>query len=104
MGIIWQTRLKPTRTLFDEDELKTLTDDMEAIRKIEEQITEMGNGNTASEDSDAKNDSEEASPFRDFSGQDYDGNTVDESLFSGNAVTVVEFLVYRLQALRCRVI
>ena len=76
---------------FDEDELKTLTDDIETIRKIEEQIAEMGNGNTASEDSDAKNDSEEASPFRDFSGQDYDGNTVDESLFSKNAVTVVNF-------------
>ena len=27
----------------------------------------------------------------DFSGQDYDGNTVDESLFSNNAVTVVNF-------------
>lgn len=39
---------------FDEDELKTLTDDIETIRKIEEQIAEMGNGNTASEDSDAK--------------------------------------------------
>ena len=76
---------------FSEDELKTLTDDIETIRKIEEQIAEMENGNTASEDSDAKNDSEEASPFRDFSGQDYDGNTVDESLFSKNAVTVVNF-------------
>ena len=76
---------------FAEDELKTLTDDIETIRKIEEQIAELENGNTASEDTDAKNDSEEASPFRDFSGQDYDGNTVDESLFSKNAVTVVNF-------------
>ena len=76
---------------FSEDELNTLTDDIATIRKIEEQIAEMENGNTASEDSNAKNDSEEASPFRDFSGQDYDGNTVDESLFSKNAVTVVNF-------------
>lgn len=76
---------------FTDDELKILTDDIETIRKIEEQIAEMENGNTESEDSDAKNDSEEASPFRDFSGQDYDGNTVDESLFSKNAVTVVNF-------------
>ena len=76
---------------FSEDELKTLSDDIETIRKIEEQIAELENSNTASEDSDAKNDSEEASPFRDFSGQDYDGNTVDESLFSKNAVTVVNF-------------
>ncbi len=68
MGIIWQTRLKPTRTLFSEDELNTLTDDIATIRKIEEQIAEMENGNTASEDSNAKNDSEEASPFREFFG------------------------------------
>ena len=62
------------------------------LRRLgKEQIAEMENGNTESEDSDAKNDSEEASPFRDFSGQDYDGNTVDESLFSKNAVTVVNF-------------
>ena len=76
---------------FSEDELKTLTDDIETIRKIEEQIAELENDTTASEDTDAENNSEDASPFRDFSGQDYDGNTVDESLFSNNAVTVVNF-------------
>ncbi len=38
-----------------------------------------------------KNNSKDASPFRNFSGQDYDGNTVDESLFSKNAVTVINF-------------
>ena len=91
MRIIWQTRLKSNKDSFSEDELKTLTDDIQTIRTIEEQMAEIENGNTASEDSDAKNDSEEASPFRDFSGQDYDGNTVDESLFSKNAVTVVNF-------------
>lgn len=53
---------------FSEDELNTLTDDIATIRKIEEQIAEMENGNTASEDSNAKNDSEEASPFRVFFG------------------------------------
>ena len=76
---------------FSEDELKTLTDDIETIRKIEEQIAELENDTTTSEDTDAENNSEDASPFRDFSGQDYDGNTVDESLFSNNAVTVVNF-------------
>ena len=76
---------------FAEDELKTLTDDIETIRKIEEQIAELENDTTTSEDTDAENNSEDASPFRDFSGQDYDGNTVDESLFSNNAVTVVNF-------------
>ena len=76
---------------FSEDELKTLTDDIETIRKIEEQIAGLENDTTTSEDTDAENNSEDASPFRDFSGQDYDGNTVDESLFSNNAVTVVNF-------------
>ena len=76
---------------FSEDELNTLTDDIETIRKIEEQIAELENDTTTSEDTDAENNSEDESPFRDFSGQDYDGNTVDESLFSKNAVTVVNF-------------
>ena len=76
---------------FTDDELKTLTADIEIIRKIEEQIAELENDTTTSEDTDAENNSEDASPFRDFSGQDYDGNTVDESLFSKNAVTVVNF-------------
>ena len=76
---------------FTEDELKTLTDDIEAIRKIEEQIAEMGKEDTASDNTDQENNSEDASPFRNFSGQDFDGNSVDGSLFSGNSVTVVNF-------------
>ena len=76
---------------FTDDELKTLTADIETIRKIEEQIAGLENDTTTSEDADAENNSEDASPFRDFSGQDYDGNTVDENLFSNNAVTVVNF-------------
>ena len=77
---------------FTEDELKTLTDDIEAIRKIEEQIAEMEKEDTASDNTDQESNSEDASPFRNFSGQDFDGNSVDGSLFSGNAVTVVNFL------------
>ena len=76
---------------FTEDELKTLTDDIEAIRKIEEQIAEMEKEDTASDSTDQENNSGDASPFRNFSGQDFDGNSVDGSLFSGNAVTVVNF-------------
>ena len=76
---------------FTADELKTLTDDIEAIRKIEEQIAEMEKEDTASDSTDQENNSGDASPFSNFSGQDFDGNSVDESLFSGNAVTVVNF-------------
>ena len=67
---------------FTEDELKTLTDDME---------TELEQGTTAADHTAPENNSEAASPFQNFSGQDFDGNSVDESLFSGNAVTVVNF-------------
>ena len=76
---------------FTEDEYKTLTDDIETIRKIEEQIAEMENKNMSSGTSEQTNDSGEESPFKNFSGTDFDGNSVDESLFSGNAVTVVNF-------------
>lgn len=74
---------------FSEDELKTLTDDIETIRKIEEQIAELEKKNAASDSQ--KNTSDDVSPFKNFSGKDYDGNSVDESLFSKNAVTVVNF-------------
>lgn len=76
---------------FTEDELKTLTDDIETIRKIEEQIAAIEKDNTASDNASQKDNSDDTSPFRNFSGQDYDGNSVDESLFSNNAVTVVNF-------------
>ena len=71
--------------------MKTLTDDIETIRKIEEQIAELEQGTTTADNAAPENNSEAASPFRNFSGQDFDGNSVDESLFSGNAVTVVNF-------------
>ena len=76
---------------FTDDELKTLTADIETIRKIEEQIAEIEKKNTGSDNTDQKNSSKDASPFKNFSGQDYDGNSVDESLFSQNAVTVINF-------------
>ena len=70
---------------FTDDELKTLTADIETIRKIEEQIAEIEKKNTGSDNTDQKNSSKGASSFKNFSGQDYDGNSVDESLFSAEA-------------------
>ena len=75
---------------FTDDELKTLNEDIETIRKIEEQIAELENKNTSSDDN-KKDSSKASSVFSDFSGEDFDGNKVDDSLFSGNAVTVVNF-------------
>lgn len=75
---------------FTDDELKTLNDDIETIRQIEKQISEIEN-NTGSDSTDQNDSSEEITPFNSFSGKDLDGNSVDESLFSNNAVTVVNF-------------
>ena len=76
---------------FTDDELKTLTDDMETIRSLEEQIAEMENENAASDTTGQESNAENVSPFKNFSGTDFDGNSVDESLFSENAVTVLNF-------------
>ena len=83
--------VESNKEAFTDDELKTLTDDIETIRQIEEQIAEIENKNTGSESTDQKDSSEETSPFKSFSGKDFGGNSVDESLFSNNAVTVVNF-------------
>ena len=76
---------------FTDDELKTLNDDIETIRQIEKQISEIENNNTRSDSTDQNDSSEEITPFNSFSGKDLDGNSVDGSLFSNNAVTVVNF-------------
>ena len=51
----------------------------------------MENENAASDTTDQENNAENVSPFKNFSGMDFDGNSVDESLFSENAVTVLNF-------------
>ena len=84
--------VESNKSAFTDDELKTLTNDIETIRGIEKQIAEIENKNAASASSDTQDSSNsDASPFKNFSGKDFDGNTVDESLFSNNAVTVINF-------------
>lgn len=63
---------------------------LKPYEKIEEQIAELENKNKSSDDN-KKDSSKASSVFSDFSGEDFDGNKVDDSLFSGNAVTVVNF-------------
>ena len=74
---------------FTDDELKTLKEDIETIRGIEEQITEVENKLDASGASESEDD--DIIAFNNISGKDFDGNGVDESLFSKNAVTVMNF-------------
>ena len=84
--------VESNKSAFTDDELKILTDDIETIRGIEKQIAEIENKNAASASSDTQDSSNsDASPFKNFSGKDFDGNTVDGSLFSNNAVTVINF-------------
>ena len=77
--------------MMNKSELKILNDDIETIREIEEKITAIEKKNAASDSNSQKNNSDDVSPFKDFSAKDFDGNSVDESLFSKNAVTVVNF-------------
>lgn len=74
---------------FTEDELKTLKEDIETIRGMEEQITKVENKLDASGASESEDD--DIIAFNNISGKDFDGNDVDESLFSKNAVTVMNF-------------
>lgn len=83
--------IESNKEAFTEDEYKTLTDDIETIRGIEEQIAAIASNDNASDASGQNSETGDASPFKNFSGTDYDGNAVDESLFSNNAVTVVNF-------------
>ena len=84
--------VESNKSAFTDDELKTLTNDIETIRGIEKQIAETESKNAASAASDTQDSSNsDTSPFKNFSGKDFDGNTVDGSLFSNNAVTVINF-------------
>lgn len=81
--------VESNKNSFTDDELKTLKEDIETIRGIEEQITEVENKLDTSGASDSKDDDTIA--FNNVSGKDFDGNDVEENLFSKNAVTVMNF-------------
>ena len=83
------SKVESNKNSFTDDELKTLKEDIETIRGIEEQITEVDNKLDTSGASDSKDDDTIA--FNNVSGKDFDGNDVEENLFSKNAVTVMNF-------------
>lgn len=76
---------------FTDDEYETLSKDIEIIRGIEAQIAELENKTNSSDTAASESSLEESSPFKNLSATDYDGNDVDETLFSKNAVTVLNF-------------
>ena len=77
-----------------EDELKTLTEGSEQIRDLEDQIQPLQEQYAALQPAGDGEDGgmNDAVPtFPTFTGKDLDGNDVDSSIFSQNAVTVVNF-------------
>lgn len=78
---------------FSEEEYETLSKDIETIRGIEEEIAKLEKEIAASDSSDSASSKleESTSVFHRFKGKDLDGNDVDDSLFTNNKVTVVNF-------------
>lgn len=74
---------------FTDAELSTLTKDIETIREIEEQIAKIEKSSSEAADTDSVSDN--TATFKNLSGKDFDGNDIDNSLFSKNAVTVMNF-------------
>ena len=83
--------VEENKSSFTEDELKTLESDIETIRGIEEQISKLEEELATTGSADTEDAADEDTPFKDLSGTDFDGNKVDGSLFSNNAVTVLNF-------------
>ena len=71
---------------FTEEEYASLKADADKIREIENQIAALPQEDAASQSA-----AENGSTFPQFEGKDLDGNDVDSSIFSQNAVTVVNF-------------
>ena len=85
--------IESNKDSFSEEEYATLSEDIETIRGIEEEIAKFEE-ESASSDSSGSNSSsaaDSAGVFHGFKGKDLDGNDVDESLFAKNKVTVVNF-------------
>ena len=83
--------LEANKDSFTEEEIATLTADIETIRGIEAQIAALQSQVDASSAAGSADAAQEASPFKNFSATDFDGNKVDDTLFSNNAVTVMNF-------------
>ena len=84
--------LEANKASFTEEELAVVSADIETIRGIEKEITELQNQiSGAGAFDDGTSVKENSNPFPGFTGKDLEGNDVDDSIFSANAVTVVNF-------------
>lgn len=85
-GDFLRSSVEKTKDQFSDEEYKTLTADAEKIRAIEEQIATLALADAA-----ASGVAAQGTAFPQFEGSDLEGNPVDNSLFAGNAFTVVNF-------------
>ena len=85
--------IESNKDSFSEEEYAALSKDIETIRGIEEEIIKLEKEIAASDSSSSSSSSSADSTgvFHGFKGKDLDGNDVDESLFTKNKVTVVNF-------------
>ena len=86
-GDFLRSALEKAKDQFSDEEYKTLTADAEKIRVIEEQIAALA----PAEDAASSGAASQGTAFPQFEGSDLEGNPVDNSLFAGNAFTVVNF-------------
>ena len=85
-GDFLRSSVEKTKDQFSDEEYKNLTADAEKIRAIEEQIATLALADAAASGAAAQ-----GTAFPQFEGSDLEGNPVDNSLFAGNAFTVVNF-------------
>ena len=85
-GDFLRSAVEKAKDQFSDEEYKTLTADAEKIRAIEEQIAALAPAEDAASSAAAQ-----GTAFPKFEGSDLEGNPVDNSLFAGNAFTVVNF-------------
>lgn len=79
--------LENIKDQLSSEDFKTLSEDVKKIKALEEQLAAL-----PQEDSNPTGTSlDSAKSFPAFTGKDFDGNAVDESLFTNHSVTLVNF-------------
>ena len=79
--------LENIKDQLSKEDFKALSEDVKKIKALEEQLAAL-----PQEDSNPTGTSlDSAKSFPAFTGKDFDGNAVDESLFTNNSVTLVNF-------------
>lgn len=80
-----------SKDTFTDEELTALNEDIEKIRDFENQIADLQTEAGISYDESTDSVAADESAVKDISGKDFDGNDIDSSIFSNNAVTVLNF-------------